>query len=90
MSTRSDINNIFTTLVYDDDQHVKNLKLSTTSPVGHTLSVHTCGQLSAGKYLYHAGQRSAYSQSTTLITKTIFHHHQIVLISRESRHEISL
>ena len=64
MSLRSGINNMFTTLVHDDDQHVENSKLSTTPPVGHTLSVHTCGQLGAGKYLEHAGQRSAYPQST--------------------------
>ncbi|CAB4546224.1 unannotated protein [freshwater metagenome] len=90
MSLRSGINNMFTTLVHDDDQHVENSKLSTTPPVGHTLSVHTCGQLGAGKYLEHAGQRSAYPQSTTLITRTILNHHQTVLTSRESRREISL
>ena len=90
MSLRSGINNMFTTLVHDDDQHVENSKLSTTPPVGHTLSVHTCGQLGAGKYLEHAGQRSAYPQSTALITRTILNHHQTVLISRESHREISL
>ena len=81
---------MFTTHVNDDDQYVENSKLSTTPPVGHTLSVHTCGQLGAGKYLDHAGQRSAYPQSTTLITRTISNHHQTVLTSRESRREISL
>jgi len=90
MSLRSAINNMFTTHVHDDDQHVENSKLSTTPPVGHTLSVHTCGQLGAGKYLDHAGQRSAYPQSTTLITRTILNHHQTVLISRGSHREISL
>ena len=90
MSLRSGINNMFTTLVHDDDQDVENSRLSTTPPVGHTLSVHTCGQLGAGKYLEHAGQRSAYPQSTALITKTILNHHQTVLTSRESRREISL
>ena len=90
MSLRSGINNMFTTLVHDDDQHVENSKLSTTPSVGHTLSVHTCGQLGAGKYLEHAGQRSVYPQSTGLITRTILNHHQTVLTSRESRREISL
>lgn len=90
MSLRSGINNMFTTLVHDDDQHVENSKLSTTPPVGHTLSVHTCGQLGAGKYLDHAGQRSAYPQSTALITRTILNHYQTVLTSREYRREISL
>ena len=90
MSLRSAINNMFTTRVNDDDQHVENLKLSTNPPVGHTLGVHTCGQLGAGKYLDHAGQRSAYPQSTALITRTILNHHQTVLTSRESRREISL
>jgi hypothetical protein len=90
MTPRGDINNMFTTLVNDDDLHVENSKLSTNPPVGHTLSVHTCGQLGAGKYLDHAGQRSAYPQSTTLITRTILNHHQTVLISRESHREISL
>lgn len=90
MSLRSGINNMFTTLVHDDDQHVENSKLSTTPPVGHTLSVHTCGQLGAGKYLEHAGQRSAYPQSTALITRTILNHHQTVLTSRESHRAISL
>ena len=90
MSLRSGINNMFTTLVHDDDQHVENSKLSTTPPVGHTLGVHTCGQLGAGKYLDHAGQRSAYPQSTALITRTILNHHQTVLTSRESHRAISL
>ena len=90
MTPRGDINNMFTTLVNDDDQHVENSKLSTNPPVGHTLSVHTCGQLGAGKYLDHAGQRSVYPQSTALITRTILNHHQAVLTSRESRREISL
>ena len=90
MSLRSGINNMFTTLVHDDDQHVENSKLSTNPPVGHTLGVHTCGQRGAGKYLDHAGQRSAYPQSTVLITRTILNHHQTVLISRESHREISL
>ena len=90
MSARSDINNMFTAHVNDDDQDVENSKLSTNPPVGHTLGVHTCGQLGAGKYLNHAGQRSAYPQSTALITKTILNHHQTVLTSRESRREISL
>ena len=90
MSPHGDINNMFTTHVNDDDQHVENSKLSTNPPVGHTLGVHACGQLGAGKYLNHAGQRSAYPQSTALITKTILNHHQTVLTSRESRREISL
>ena len=90
MSLRSAISNMFTTHVHDDDQHVENSKLSTTPPVGHTLSVHTCGQLGAGKYLDHAGQRSVYPQSTALITRTILNHHQTVLTSRESHRAISL
>jgi len=90
MSTHGDINNMFTTRVNDDEQHVENPKLSTDPPVGHTLGVHTCGQPGAGKYLDHAGQRSAYPQSTTLITRTILNHHQTVLTSREFRREISL
>ena len=90
MSPHGDINNMFTARVNDDDQRVENSKLSTDPPVGHTLGVHTCGQPSAGKYLDHAGQRSAYPQSTTLITRTILNHHQTVLTSRESRREISL
>ena len=90
MSPHGDINNMFTTHENDDDQRVENSKLSTDPPVGHTLGVHTCGQPGAGKYLNHAGQRSAYPQSTTLITRTILNHHQTVLTSRESRREISL
>ena len=90
MSPHGDINNMFTARVNDDDQRVENSKLSTNPPVGHTLGVHTCGQPCAGKYLDHAGQRSAYPQSTALITRTILNHHQTVLTSRESRREISL
>jgi len=90
MSPHGDINNMFTTRVNEDDQRVENSKLSTDPPVGHTLGVHTCGQLGAGKYLNYAGQRSAYPQSTTLISRTILNHHQTVLTSREFRREISL
>lgn len=90
MAPHSGINNMFTTGVHDGGRRVENSKLSTTPPVGHTLSVQTCGQLSADKYLGHAGQRSAYPQSTALITRTILNHYQTVLTSREYRREISL